>query len=113
MKVCAISFKECWQEADGRWFSYGGFPLQMSAIGSLFDEMTLMICRGKRREGGLPLPESASVVPLPLPKGTGARRKLSVVARSPYYFGKMARQIRQAEPGRKGCPFVSLSKWGT
>src|SRR4051812_28801142 len=53
MRVCAVSFKECWQE-DGRWLTYGGFPSQMAAIASLFDEMTLVIVRVPSRRGGMP-----------------------------------------------------------
>ena len=56
MRVCAVSFKECWQDDDGRWLSYGGFPMQMTAIASLFDAMTLVIVNGRPRAGGMPLP---------------------------------------------------------
>ncbi len=69
--------------------SYGGFPLQMEAIGSLFDEMTLLIERGKVREGGLALPRHANIVVLPSAVGTDARRKLSVLVRLPYYLAKL------------------------
>ncbi len=97
MKLCTISFKECWQEDDGRWFSYGGFPLQMRAVASLFDEMTLLVCRGQRRAGGLPLPESAKVIPMRTPTGVDIRRKFSVIGRAPYYIGLMAKHIRRAD----------------
>ena len=33
MRVCVVSFKECWQDGTGAWLSYGGFPAQMAAIG--------------------------------------------------------------------------------
>ena len=32
MRVCVVSFKECWQDATGCWFSYGGFPLQAKQV---------------------------------------------------------------------------------
>ena len=43
MKLCAISFRETWQDAEGRWFTTGGFPLQMAAVGSLFPSMELSL----------------------------------------------------------------------
>ena len=97
MKVCVISFKECWQNEAGEWFSSGGFPIQMGAIGSLFDEMTLMIVQVHPKEGGIPLPENARVVPLRPPTGRDVRRKLSVLAHLPYYVGKMARYIWKSD----------------
>jgi glycosyltransferase involved in cell wall biosynthesis len=96
MRVCVVSFKECWQD-HGRWMSYGGFPMQMDAIASLFDQMTLVIVRGARRPGGIPLPPHATVVPLRSPRGTDLRRKLSVAARLPYYVGTIAREVARAD----------------
>lgn len=97
MHVCAVSFKQCWQDEAGNWFSFGGFPLQMRAIGSLFDEMTLLIVRGQPREGGLPLPSSATIVPLHCPTGSDTRRKLSILAHLPRYLPTMTRHIRKAD----------------
>lgn len=100
-RLCAVSFKPCWQDANGRWFSSGGFPLQMRAIGSLFDEMVLLIVRVEPRPeeaaGGIPLPEGARVVPLRSPVGDDARRKLSVAARLPYYLWKIESNILKAD----------------
>jgi len=97
MHVCAVSFKQCWQDEAGNWFSSGGFPLQMRAIGSLFDEMTILIVRGQPREGGLPLPSSARVMPLHCPTGSDTRRKFSVLAHLPQYLPTIARHIRRAD----------------
>src|SRR5262249_27324599 len=97
VNVCVVSFKECWQDQTGRWVSTGGFPLQMAGVGSLFDELTLVIVRGQPTAGGIPLPAGARVVPLPRPVGEDARRKLSVVARSPYYLGVIGREILRAD----------------
>lgn len=95
--LCAISFKDCWQNDSGEWFSYGGFPLQMAAIGSLFDEMTLLITRGHSRPGGIPLPVHAHIIPLRLPTGQDARRKLSVLANLLYYLGIIIKYVRRAD----------------
>ena len=97
VRICAVSYKQCWQDESGRWMSYGGFPYQMRAIGSLFDEMTLIIEKGEPREGGCPLPEYADVVSLNSPVGTDARRKISLLLRFPYYFGKICRHMWRSD----------------
>ena len=97
MKLCVISFKPCWREPDGRWMSSGGFPLQMDAIGSLFDQMTLLVVEVERGQGGIPLPAIARVIPMHQPAGADTRRKLSVMARFPYYFRMMRRHCREAD----------------
>ena len=68
MKVCAISFKECWRGADGDWYSDGGFPLQMAAVASLFESMDLVIVGVPPRQGGIPLPELARITPMERPQ---------------------------------------------
>lgn len=97
MKLVVVSFKECWQDAEGRWCSYGGFPLQMEAVCSLFDESELVICRGPARPGGIRLPSSARVTALAMPTGRNLRRKLSVAARMPVYLAKIAGRVRTAD----------------
>lgn len=100
-RVCAVSFKPCWQDETGRWLSSGGFPLQMGAIASLFDEMVLVIVRAGADDaaarGGIPLPAGARVVPLRGPRGHDARRKLSVAARLPYFLWKIGSSMRGAD----------------
>jgi glycosyltransferase involved in cell wall biosynthesis len=97
MRICVISFKECWTDESGRWFSSGGFPAQMTAIGGLFEEMTLVIVRGPARKGGIGLPAEARVVPMRKPSGRGARRKLSVLVRLREYLLVMLPHIRRAD----------------
>src|SRR5947209_18428593 len=97
MRVCAISLKECWQNEDGAWMSHGGFPIQMQGLGSIFDEKTMVVVRVEPRNGGLPLPAHAIVVPLPEPIGEDARRKLSVIAGLPRYLGTIISNIRPAD----------------
>jgi glycosyltransferase involved in cell wall biosynthesis len=112
MRVCAISFKECWRDASGRWMSDGGFPRQMTAIASLFDEMTLLTPSVPTRPGGIPLPETLRHVTLPLPEGVDTRRKLSVVAGLPRYARLMAAEIRRADavhvPLPGDLPFIGM-----
>ncbi len=97
MKLCAVSFKECWPGPDGRWMSDGGFPLQMSALATLFDAMTLVTVVGAPRGGGIPLPPSLTVVPVPKPAGTGWRRKLDVVRSSPALVRTLRSAYRKAD----------------
>jgi glycosyltransferase involved in cell wall biosynthesis len=97
MRVCAVSFKECWRDPSHRWMSDGGFPRQMGAIGSLFDEMVLMTVEGAPRPGGIPLPPNMRVVPLPSPAGVDTRRKLSVVAGLSRYVRLITPEIRRAD----------------
>ena len=75
-RVCAISFKECWQDGNGRWCSNGGFPLQMAGIASLFDSMTLLVTFGETPGGGsIPLPGNAEIVLIRRPVGRDPWRK--------------------------------------
>jgi glycosyltransferase involved in cell wall biosynthesis len=97
MKICTISFKECWRNADGRWCSDGGFPLQVATIGDFFDHSTLAIVEGEPHPGGIPLPQNASIVPLRSPYGKDFRRKLSVIVHLPYYLGTIVRHARAAD----------------
>jgi glycosyltransferase involved in cell wall biosynthesis len=97
MRVCVVSFKECWASPDGRWWSSGGFPLQMAAIASLFDHMTLVVVATDARSGGMELPRAARVVPLRSPRGEDVRRKVSVVTGLPYYVRVMMREMANAD----------------
>ncbi|HEX2980149.1 MAG TPA: glycosyltransferase [Anaerolineaceae bacterium] len=92
-----ISNKGCWQAVDGTWYSSGGFPLQISAIFSLFGQAKLVTLYGKPREGGIPLRKNVEVVLLKTPKGSGARRKLSIFLSLPYYLRTLIREIRAAD----------------
>src|SRR5258705_9044181 len=86
MRVCVVSFKECWQDEAGNWLSSGGFPLQMAAIRSLFHEMTLLIVKGRPGTGGIPLPAQIRVVPLHRPAGQDFWRQLLVILPLPHFL---------------------------
>jgi glycosyltransferase involved in cell wall biosynthesis len=97
LRLCAVSFKLCWQDDRGRWMSSGGFPLQMAGVASLFDDAELVIVRGAPQQGGLPLPPGARVTALRGPRGQDLRRKLSVLALLPYYVWTLAARFRTAD----------------
>jgi glycosyltransferase involved in cell wall biosynthesis len=77
--------------------SSGGFPLQMAAVASLFDRVTLVVVRADPQAGGLPLPADAEVVALEAPAGADGRRKVSVLAGLPYYLREIASRVRCAD----------------
>jgi len=97
MKLCIVTFKECWPDGNGGWLSYGGFPQQMHAISSLFDDVRMLVVGVPPRQGGMPLPRRALVVPLARPVGADGRRKLSVLSRLPYYLGRMLPHVSRAD----------------
>lgn len=97
MKVVVVSFKECWQVADGRWYSSGGFPLQAEAVCSLFERSELVVCRGAARPGGIPLPPAARVTALQPPTGRNLRRKVSVAVQLPLYLARIVARVRTAD----------------
>jgi glycosyltransferase involved in cell wall biosynthesis len=97
MRLCVVSFKPCWQDAAGAWMSDGGFPLQMAAIASLFDAVTLVVVATPPRAGGLPLPSSAHVVGLRSPHGADGARKLSVITGLGYYVRIISARVREAD----------------
>ena len=79
MHLVAISFKECWQDDQGNWISSGGFPLQMNAIASLFQNMTLLITKTQPKDGGIPFNKDIQIVPMQSPKGHDLGRKIYMV----------------------------------
>jgi glycosyltransferase involved in cell wall biosynthesis len=97
LTICAISFKECWVNGDGVWETDGGFPLQMAAVGSLFDQLDLVICGRPARPGGSPLPRDATVTALRNPSGSGFLRKLDFLMHLPYYLRSLSRHVRRAD----------------
>lgn len=112
MRLCVISFKQCWQDPEGAWHSYGGFPVQMDALRTLCDDMTILIVRSFARDGGMPLPRDAKVVAMRSPAGADFRRKLSVLRGLHYYLGVIDREIREADlvhtPVPGDLPFLGL-----
>ncbi len=97
MHVCVVSSKECWQDATGNWMTYGSFPVQIGAIASLFDTMTMVIVRGQAHDRGLPLPSRARIVPLDRPEGDAIQRKISLMKHLRYYLNTIAPNVRQAD----------------
>jgi glycosyltransferase involved in cell wall biosynthesis len=112
MKICVVSFKECWRDASGTWMTDGGFPRQMTAIASLFDEMVIVTPEVPARRGGSPLPPRARVMPLKCPAGVDARRKLSVLAGLGRHLRTMTPEIRRADvlhvPLPGDLPFIGM-----
>jgi glycosyltransferase involved in cell wall biosynthesis len=104
MELCVVSFKECWQDTRGRWYSAGGFPQQMMALGSFFEGLTLVVVGVPPGAGGIRLPQDARVVPMRRPAGQGWRRKLSVLIRLPEYVTAMLPHLRAADVAHLPLP---------
>src|SRR5690606_11181046 len=66
-------------------------------IASLFDETKFLLVEGEPEAGGDTLPKGAQVVRMRAPRGADLRRKISVVARLPYYLRTMMRHCRDAD----------------
>jgi len=112
MRVCVVSFKEIWRDASGVWMTDGGFPRQMTAISSMFDEMVIVTPEVPARRGGIPLPMRARVTPLKCPAGVDARRKLSILTGLGGHLRTMAPEIRRADvlhvPLPGDLPFIGM-----
>ena len=84
----------------------------MTAVGELFDEMTLVVVDSIARDGGIPLPEKAVVIPLKSPSGRNLRRKISVLRRTPELLGAIRDAIRSADvvhtPLPGDIPFLGM-----
>ena len=101
MKLLVVSSKECWPSPDNDgWVTVGGFPYQMEALSTLFEQSVLMIAQ--RRS---PVPAGAqrlqghnlSVDPLPEPTATGWRRKLALLLWLPRHWRRLSRAISSAD----------------
>ena len=97
MNLTVVTFKECWRDGNGRWFSSGGFPHQIAALVSLFEQTTVVAVEVPEQKGGSPLPAGARLIPLRRPAGEDMRRKISVLCRLPVYLVQIGRQVRNAD----------------
>jgi len=97
VKLCVVSFKEIWRGPDGQWLTDGGFPYQMAAIAAAYSSTTMVLVQVAPRPNGIPLPLSATVVPLQRPAGHDFRRKVSVLTGLPYYLRTIIREVRRAD----------------
>ena len=95
--LCVVSFKECWRDDKGQWFTDGGFSLQMAAIGSLFRKTKILVPEGEWRSGGIPLPCQSEVVPLLIPKGQDFQRKLFILSKLSYYLKIISKHVNRAD----------------
>ena len=86
MNITAVSYKPCWRE-NGKWYSTGGFPLQMNSIAKPYDSMYLLVpVNEKPKKGGISLDSNINVIPIPIPIGTGWIRKIYTLLIVPIYF---------------------------
>lgn len=97
MHLVVISHKYCWHADSGQWFSSGGFPLQMRALAAYFYQVTLVVPVGAPLTGGVPLPDHAQILPLRIPRGKDASRKLDILLHAGAYLGPIFCAIAEAD----------------
>jgi len=100
MKLLVLSYKVGWQPSPGQYVTYGGFPMQMETISSLFEQttVTLLIRAGAAPGGTQPIyGNNINIFPLPEPSGSDLRRKLALLAWLPRYLPQLWREIAHAD----------------
>ncbi len=102
MKLLVISHKRCWSDTSSPsgYSTYGGFPLQMRAIASMFSETVLMLpfIPGGAPEGSIPLSgHNLSVHPLHSPAAGGILRKIGMLWWIPRFARGMWKNISCAD----------------
>ncbi len=120
MRLAVVSHKVCWPSAQSPtgYATDGGFPIQMRAIASLFDETVLLVPvdvqasqKGEVALGGRAL----TVVPLSLPQGRGLQRKVRLLAWFAFNLPRLLREVRRADavhapiPGDVGTVGILLA----
>lgn len=80
-RIVVVSHKECWTEGSVV-YSTGGFPAQMSAVGSL-GSVVVVAPRASPKPGGAPI-DGVGLITLPTLRGSGWRRR----ARSPLWVAR-------------------------
>ena len=105
MKLCVASCKPVWRspDAESGYATDGGFPFQMAAISSLFDQTDLIVCErpAPLDTPGTPLPQhGVRVVPLREPGGTDAT--------CPEYVSKARYRYALEQPAGSASPSGAL-----
>src|SRR4051812_10256062 len=83
MNLAVVSHKLCWESelATSGYGTDGGFPVQMAAISELFSSTVVVVpCSTDIAPEGISdlSGENVAVCSLPMPKGTGLRRKINM-----------------------------------
>ncbi len=102
MKLLVVSYKVCWADtgAASGYTSYGGFPIQMEALTSLFDGVRLLILERNppAPEGARPLTgQGLEVAPIPEPTGAGVLRKVAFIASLVRWGPRIWREVGDAD----------------
>ncbi len=94
MRLSVIAFKECWKDSSGQWYSLGGFPLQVTALGKAFGELRMLDAEVAPRVGGNPIGGLSHTAMIRKFPGKGFMRKLAVLGRVPFLLRIIGRELR-------------------
>jgi glycosyltransferase involved in cell wall biosynthesis len=102
MKLLIVSHKPCWASPTSptAYATDGGFPFHVETLSELFDETTLVVpCfTPKSTAGEISLKgHNLSIVPLPIPAGTGFRRKINMLSWLARNLHILIREVRRAD----------------
>lgn len=97
MRLCVITYKECWQEEEGKWFSSGGFPLQINALSTLFENLIILTFIVPPQPGGIRLVNGTQVVGLPVSGGKGFRRTIATLLHLPLLIQRICHNTRNSD----------------
>jgi glycosyltransferase involved in cell wall biosynthesis len=104
MRICSVSHKACWKDHEGRWFTDGGFPAQITYVQSLFTDCDLLITKRKEVGHGTPLPTGTRIVPLHRSTGPKWWRRFLYMLRLPGNVLRMLPHMLRAEILHVPCP---------
>ena len=121
-KLLVFSHKEVWKSKDSPigWATDGGFVFHMMAIGTLFEQIELVVPQGVARNKGEVVFKDGQlqISPIKLPKNiSGIKRKLFVLLWGVWNIRFLTKKIKKADfvhvpiPSDFGTICMLLTKW--
>ena len=120
MKLLVFSHKKVWRSSDSPsgWATDGGFAFQMMAVGSLFDEVEMLLPEVAQRSAGEVFfkDEKLTVTPIQVPASiSGWKEKLFVLFWGFWNLRHLFKKIKQADVVHVPIPssFGTIGMWFT
>lgn len=122
MKLLVFSHKQVWEseESPTGWATDGGFVFHMMGVGSLFDEIEVVVPQIPKKSKGEVLfkDEKLTITPIQLPTNlSGWKRKAFVLLWGLFNFFSLRKKIKEADmvhipiPSDFGTIGMLLTKW--